>query len=262
MSDSARFALQRPEHVASLVRGEAKINALMRGSAFRVAAGEVLIKANTEHGYVYRLLSGWMCRTRTIEDGRDQCILVFLPGDLFAVKSMFFTCHTDDVKALADATIERVDYRVLHAAFSQDADIANRCIGQVLEEERRLHSWVFGLGQGSAEERLAMLLVDFRGRLTLSGTIELNALSFPMPLTQTQLADHLGVTAIHVNRVLKTFRESGIVSVRDGEVAILDSVELTRRARPLLDAYERKTPEYIGIRSAQDTGDAISAASK
>jgi CRP-like cAMP-binding protein len=220
--------------------------ALMKGSAFRASAGEVLIHPGSEGNYVYRLLSGWVCRTRTLDDGRDQCILVFLPGDLFAVKSMFITRHTDAVKALSNATIERLHYRELHRCFTGDADIANRCIWQVMEEERRLHSWVVGLGQGSAEERLAMLLVDFRGRLALSGSIEPDALSYPMPLTQTQLADHLGVTAIHVNRVLKIFREGGVASVRDGVVSILSLEELALRARALLDPYERKTPEYVG----------------
>ena len=105
---------------------------------------------------------------------------------------------------------------------------------------------MFGLGQGSAEERLALLLIDFRGRLMLSGAIAKNALTYQMPLTQAQLADHLGITAVHVNRILRSLRESGIVSVRDGEVVIQHHEELARRAYPLLDAYERQTPEYVG----------------
>ena len=53
---------------------------------------------------------------------------------------------------------------------------------------------------------------------------------------------------MHVNRILKSFRENGIASVRDGEVVITNLEELTRRAYPLLDAYERKTPEYVGLK--------------
>jgi CRP-like cAMP-binding protein len=246
MTDPARFAHHRPEFEKSLLAGDRKVRELMQGSELDVAAGKTLIRAGTDHEFVYRLVAGWACRVRALADGRDQLILVFLPGDLFAVKSMFMSCHFDNVKILDDSVVQRISYKDLHQAFSADTDVANRCIWQVMEEERRLHSWVFGLGQGTAEERLALLLTDFRGRLALSDTIARDALSYRMPLTQTQLADHLGITPVHVNRLLKSLRDNGIVTVRDGEVVITNLQELTRRAFPLLDAYERKTPEYVG----------------
>jgi CRP-like cAMP-binding protein len=246
VSDSARFALHRPELQQPLERGETKIKALLAGSGASVRAGEVLVEANTEHRWIYRLVSGWASRSRMLPDARDQCILVFLPGDLFAVKSMYVQRHMDDVVVLADSVLERIDYKSLLAAANADADIAMRCSWQILEEERRLHSWVTGLGVGSAEERLALLLTDFHGRLALSGVIARDALSFRMPLTQVQLGQCVGITAVHVNRVLKTFREDGIVTVRDGEVRITDLERLAKIAFPLLDTYERRTPEYVG----------------
>jgi CRP-like cAMP-binding protein len=221
------------------MRGESKIASLMHGSAFTMAAGSTLIEAGTEHAFVYRLVSGWACRTRLLADGRNQFILIFLPGDFFAVKSMFVTRHPDSVQAISDIVAERVHYKTLHEAYVTDGDVATRCIWQVMEEERRLHSWVVGLGQGSAEERLALLLMDFRGRLISSGVVEASSRVYEMPLTQSQLADHLGITAVHVNRVLKEFRDNKILTVRDGQVTINDLDRLTKRAAPLLDAHER-----------------------
>ena len=218
----------------------------MKGSAAEYTAASILVEADTDHQYVYRLLSGWACRIRTLPDARDQCILIFLPGDLFAVKSMFIKRHIDDVVILSPAVIEAVHYRELYRAFRDDADVAGRCIWQVVEEERRLHSWVAGLGLGSADERMALLLVDLHGRLAVSRTIALGALSFDMPLTQVQLADHLGLTAVHVNRVLKMFRETGVATVRSRVVTIHDLQRLTRIAFPLMDTYERTTEEYVG----------------
>jgi CRP-like cAMP-binding protein len=245
MPDSARYALHRPELYESLQRGEQKITALMAGSAQAGSAGEVLITANTDHEYVYRLVRGWAGRIRSLGDGRDQCILIFLPGDLFAVKSMFTARHPDEVRFLSPSLIERTHHRHLLREYAKDADIANRCTWQVIEEERRLHNWVVGLGQGRAHERLAMLLIEFRGRLALSGTITSEALTFEMPLTQVQLADHLGMTAIHLNRMLRSLREEGIARVSDGEVTILDRARLRQLAMPLLDPYERTTSEFM-----------------
>lgn len=244
MSDSARFALHRPEFLEALVRGEEKTIALMRGTAECFPAGQRLIEADSEHSFVYRLVEGWASRARTLADGRKQFILVFLAGDLFAVKSLFMTRHIDAVVANSPIVVERINYRVLHEAYIRDSDVATRCIWQVLEEERRLHSWVTSLGQGSAEERLALLLLDFRGRLVLSGSIAADALEYRLPLTQAELADHLGITAVHVNRVLKQFRESCIVNIRDGWVSITDLKQLAARAAALLDVHERSTPAY------------------
>jgi len=246
MPDSAKFALHRPEFLAPLMRGEDKIASVMRGGSFTLRPGATLIEAGTEHSFVYRLISGWAGRTRLLPDGRNQFILIFLPGDLFAVKSMFLTRHVDSVQAVSDIVAERVHYKTLHEAYVTDSDIATRCIWQVMEEERRLHSWVVGLGQGSAEERLALLLMDFKGRLISAGVIDSSALVYEMPLTQSQLADHLGITAVHVNRVLKEFRDSKILTVRDGQVTINDLDRLTERAAPLLDSYERTDAAYVG----------------
>jgi len=251
VADSAKFASHRPEYLDSLVRGEEKIAQLMSGSAAAHAAGKLLIAGDTEHPFVYRLLEGWAGRSRQLTDGRYQFILVFLPGDLFAVKSMFITRHPDDVRLLSKAVVERVDYRVLHRAYMNDGDIASRCTWQILEEERRLHNWVVGLGQGSAEERLAMVLIDFHGRLVASGSLAADACVFAMPLTQVHLAAHLGLTAVHLNRVLKGFRDSGIVDIRDGQVSIRSLEALADVAQPLLDSHERRSREFVGTQRAR-----------
>ncbi len=87
---------------------------------------------------------------------------------------------------------------------------------------------------------MAMLLIDFRNRLHGAGNIAHDALEYEMPLTQPQLADHLGITAIHVNRVLRNFRENGIATVRDGKVSIHDYAGLRQIAYALLDLHDRK----------------------
>lgn len=245
MADSARYALHRPELTESLDVGDQKIAAAFRGSGSRHRANEVLIKADCDHPFVYRMVEGWAGRTRSLPDGRDQCILIFMAGDLFAVKSMFVERHPDDVRTFSECLIERLHHRELHRLYREDPDIANRCIWQVVEEERRLHNWVVSLGQGSAEERMAMLMIDFQTRLQGAGVIPEGSVQFHMPLTQQQLADHLGLTAIHVNRVLKAFRERQIVVIRDGSVRIINFENLKQIALPLLDLHERKAADRM-----------------
>lgn len=246
MPDSAGFALHRPELAATLLRGEEKIAALPGWERRTLRAGEVMIEADTEHGFVYRLHKGWTGRIRILPDGRSQYILIFLPGDLFGVKSMFVRRHPDAVETLSESEFAQIDHRRLRDAFDADSDIARRCVWQVIEEERRLHNWVVGLGRGSAEEKLALLLEDFRGRLVLSQTISPDALEFDLPMTQSQLGDHIGLSAVHVNRTFKILREQGIATMRGGRVTIHDLEALAQLGNPLLDYYERTTPAYGG----------------
>lgn len=246
MADSANYALHRPELREALDRGEAKIRKLMARDVADLPDDMVLIEADRPHDYVYRIRHGWAGRVRTLPDGRSQYILVFLPGDLFAVKSMFVRKHPDAVQLLSHATVERIHHRDLEAAYASDPDIALRCTWQVVEEERRLHNWVVGLGCGSAEERLAALICDFRGRLQLSGAIARDAQTFHLPLTQEQLADHLGISPVHVNRVLKVFREAGLLAWKSRLLTVLDPRGLGRVAGPLLDPYEKDEPAFSG----------------
>lgn len=247
MPDSARFALHRPEIQDGLIRGEDKIARMMAQNTRPLPAGTTLIKADAEHTQVYRLRKGWVGRVRRLQDGRSQFILIFLPGDLFAVKSMYVTHHTDGVEALSDSVVEQVDCRELRAACERDPDIALRCSWQLVEEERRLHNWTVGLGRGNAEERIALLLMDFRGRLAASGTIPEDATEYELPMTQEQLGDHLGLSTVHVNRVLKSLREGGVVTIRERTVRIGDLPALVRLAYPLFDLHERAAPEFGGL---------------
>lgn len=238
------FATVRPPLASSLQRGDAKLEALLRQSSRSVPSGHALFRTGSEHDYVYRLRSGWACRNRAIADGREQIILIFVPGDVFAVKSLFLARHPDSVQMLSAAVVERVHYDELRRACAEDADIANRCMWQVVEEERRLHSWVFGLGQGSAEERLAMLVLDLRGRLALAAAIPPAAYSFQFPLTQVQISQYLGITPVHANRIIKVFREREIVVFQNGRAVIQDFAQLRRIAEPLMDVFERSVPQY------------------
>ncbi|HEY8566308.1 MAG TPA: Crp/Fnr family transcriptional regulator [Beijerinckiaceae bacterium] len=246
MSDPDNFPLRRPEIADSLRRGEEAITRLMAPHRKVVSRGDFVIPQGSDHDFVHRVRSGWAGRVRFLPDGRSQFILVFLPGDLFAVKSMFMTTHGDAVVALTDLVVEQIDQRRLKEAFDRDGDVAARCIFQVIEEERRLHNWVTALGQGDADERMAHMLLEFRGRLVRAGVLAHGAVEFDLPMTQEQLGGFLGVTTVHVSRVLKRLRDSELVVISRGVARLLDVPALERLAAALQDAYEREAPEYGG----------------
>jgi len=237
--DSSGFALRRDEVSEALTRGEQKIAALPGLQSRAVKGGTTLISGGKGHDYVYRLQSGWAGRVRNLPDGRSQYILIFLPGDLFAVKSMFVSSHPDSVQVMTDSVLEQIHHEELRQAFEADSDIASRCIWQVIEEERRLHNWIVSLGRGTSEERLAFFLNEIRGRLVLSGSIEPDAWTFELPMTQMQMGNYLGISTVHVNRTLKWLHETGVATKRGRRIFIRDMKALAALAYPLVDNHER-----------------------
>ena len=205
---------------------------------------DTLIRTGEPHDEIYRLTSGWMCRSRVLSDGRQQIIMVFLPGDLLGLKTMLLDRQPDSIQCITRATVQALDYAAALELGRTDPDVSLRFMWQLAEDERRLHNWVIALGRGSAIERIATLVLDFRGRLMQAGLID--GESFAMPMTQEQIGDHLGLTVVHVNRTLRRMRLEGILTVASGKVQIHDLDALAIYAAPMQDIFERESKSFGG----------------
>lgn len=237
------FPLHRPELRDLLIQGEAAIRAAM-GPPVRHPKGEVLIATGEASGTVYRLEAGWAVRTRLVEGGRRQMMVVFLPGDLMGLRTMLLAAQPDTIECLTDIQVRSLDHRRLREIVAKDHAASMRVMFQLADDERRLQNWIAALGKGNADERIATLLLDLRGRLSQAGLA--NGDAFRMPMTQQEIADHLGLTLVHVNRVLRRLREAGIVTVQHGAVTVGGIDQLAQLAAPLQDIYERSRPEFGG----------------
>ena len=170
--------------------------------------------------------------------------MVFLPGDLLGLKTMLIDRQPDSIQSLGRATVQELGYEPALELARTDPDVSLRFMWQLAEDERRLHNWVIALGRGSAIERIATLMLDFRGRLIQAGIG--NGDQFHLPMTQEQIGDHLGLTLVHVNRTLRRLREDGILTVRSGLVQIHDVDALALYAAPMQDIFERESKDFGG----------------
>ena len=82
--------------------------------------GDVLVGTGDDSGTIYLLESGWVARTRMIEDGRRQIIVVFLPGDLMGIKSMLLERQPDTIECLTDVHVRMIDRLHLLELVAQD----------------------------------------------------------------------------------------------------------------------------------------------
>jgi CRP-like cAMP-binding protein len=156
---------------------------------------------------------------------------------------MFLVRQPDAIDALDTVSAEWIDRHELGSLIRTNPDAALRMNWQAIEDERRLHNWVVGLGRGDAAERIAAMLIDFRWRLGRLGLVRDETYRFPM--TQQQIGDYLGLTMVHVNRVLKRLRDTGLATIQNKLSTINDVEGLQAMAFQVQDVFEQKVAEQM-----------------
>ena len=170
------------------------------------------------------VVSGWVGRLRLFADGRRQVVSTMIVGELvnphvnpFMANAMvaLTTAQVSDLTKLLEAMKqEPAKHRRLRRAF----DLIS-CI-----EEVQLSEQVVRLGRRSAFERLAHWLLDLQQRLAMVGMCD--GEHFHMPLTQEILSDVLGMSIVHVNRIVKQLREAKLIDLKSGMITILQPERL------------------------------------
>ncbi|MCR5880813.1 Crp/Fnr family transcriptional regulator [Phenylobacterium sp. J367] len=195
------------------------------GVVARRPAG-ALIVAEGDRNPAQVIVRGWAAAFRILPQGRRQIFRLLLPGDIIGLGAAPARWSVAALTALETQSAEAV----LDLARSGQAPGVLRALGQAMREEERLMlDQIVRVGQLTALERMAHLLLEVRDRLAAVGLTE--GQRFPLPATQEVLADLLGLSIVHVNRVLRTLRESRVVACRQGVATVLDAEALARLAR-------------------------------
>ncbi|MBB6504319.1 CRP-like cAMP-binding protein [Sphingomonas endophytica] len=174
--------------------------------------------------YVYLLLSGWVGASILLPGGERQIVKFHLPGDMLGTPSMCLAQAADTLTALTPVTISRVPLAAFGTVFASSPRFAAAMFLSVQRERVALMDRLAAIGRTPAIARVAALLLDVEERLRALGAA--GADGFDMPLTQEQIGDHLGLTAVHVNRVFRQMAESGLVSRERQRFVLLDPARL------------------------------------
>ncbi len=168
------------------------------------------------------VLSGWACQQRMLGDGRRQIISFLLPGDVIGSLEPLDLPVDHSVVALTQ--VITVDATALVKAIAS-GDPAYRGLARAarllaLGEITLLRDQIVRLGRQTAYERMVHLLLELHARLKMAGLATPD--TFALPISQEILADALGLSVVHTNRVLQQVRHDGLLETRSGQVKILD----------------------------------------
>ena len=168
------------------------------------------------------LTGGWLIRTRRMGDDRTSVLATYLPGDIVMLDVWSGAPAGDELHALTRTEAICRSVGEFERDLQVDVALARAVIGRLGQEAGLLRVGLAAVGRLDAQERLLVYLDQTRRRLVSGGSLDQAAQRFPFPLTQTQLANAIGITGVHANRVLSTLRRDGVLTFAGGEVEVHD----------------------------------------
>jgi CRP-like cAMP-binding protein len=183
-------------------------------------AGHVVVRQAERVDISTLLVQGFMTRHVDARDGRRHLVAVHVPGDFVDLHAYALKELDHDVGALTDVTVAVFPHSTLERIQAEHPHLTRRLWFLTLLDAAMHRQWIYRLSSLTALERVAHFLCEMNARLL---AIEASDGSgFELPMTQLDLGEVCGLTNVHVNRVLRQLRETGLCTVRSSHVEIHD----------------------------------------
>ena len=190
----------------------------------QLKTGTHLVRKGDRPHDVHILLAGWAARYDVVPNGGRAITAFLLPGDLLDQHVTVLGEMDHSIVTLTDATVAYLPNGRLESVAVRRPLVASALWWSTLVDQAVLRAWLVNIGRRDAFEAIGHLLCELHARLAKVG-ITSNA-HFELPLTQEDVADALGLTPTHVNRMFKRLREENFISLRQNKLVILDIAKL------------------------------------
>jgi CRP-like cAMP-binding protein len=166
------------------------------------------------------LLEGYACRYRVLAGGQRQIMSFHTPGDIVDLQSLHLQVMDHSIAALVPSQVAFIPHQALHDLIQQHPRLGAALWRDTLIDAAIFREWLVGIGRRSSYARIAHLFCELIYKLKAVGLGE--GPTFELPITQGELADALGISDVHVNRVLQQLRAEGLIRLRRGALTVLD----------------------------------------
>lgn len=191
-------------------------------------SGYHLIREGDQPDPVFVMLEGWACRYKILPDGSRQIMAFMLPGDFCDIHIAVLEEMDHSIMTITPARVASLPRAQMEALVEVRPAITRAFWWAQLVDQGILRAWIVSMGRRKSIQRVAHLMCELYIRMRNIGLATDNRCE--MPLTQTVLADAVGLTPVHVNRVLQKLRLDKVMDLRSGSLTILDPAKLARIA--------------------------------
>ena len=192
------------------------------------AAKQDLIREGDRPGPVFVVLEGWACRYKILPNGSRQIMAFLMPGDCCDLHLGFVAEMDHSIQTITAASVALISREDMDVLMEGHRNIGRAMYVAQLVDEGTLRSWIVSMGRRSSLERVAHLMCELYLRAYTVG--EASDHNVTLPLSQVVLADALGMTPVHINRILKELRLLEIMDFRRSSLSIIDPIKLLKIA--------------------------------
>ena len=189
---------------------------------------------------VHLITSGLACRHKILPDGSRQIFAYLLPGDLCDFHVFILDAMDHTISTLSPCTVVDIP-RASILRLTERPAIARALWWSTLVDEGTLREALVNMGRRRAEERVAHFMCELLARLEVVGLVNDDA--FELPITQAELGDTMGLSTVHINRVLQHLRGQKLIAFSQGSMKVLDVDRLRR--------FSGFNPNYLHLRPSQ-----------
>lgn len=234
------------------------LDRVLSKSVRHVAAHKDIVREGDEPVFVYVVLSGWACRYKELKDGRRQIISLILPGDL-CDHTMIFTTEVDhSVGAITSTMLTQSPRECVQSIVRERPQVTQALWRETLFSMAAQDEWIVNLGRRDAHERIAHFFCEIFVRQRMAGLTRDNTCQ--MPLTQAELADAMGLSVVHVNRILQDLRSAELIDLKGKNLTIPDFGTLAQECSfsPNYLCLESNGGNPVARRNGNGSGDSSS----
>jgi CRP-like cAMP-binding protein len=194
----------------------------------KVAAKHDLIREGDRPGPVFVMLDGWACRYKILPNGLRQILGYLMPGDSCDLHVGLLAEMDHCIQTITPATYATIERQEMDALLTEHPSIAKAIYIAQLVDEGTMRAWITSMGRRASIERVSHLMCELYIRARNIGLT--SEATFVLPLSQLLLADSLGMTPVHLNRVLKALKQRKAFRLTRGSVELTDIATLIQIA--------------------------------
>lgn len=185
-----------------------------------IEPGQYVLREGDRPKFCAFLLNGYVYRHKIVGDGGRQIVSIHVPTDFVDVQNMLLDYADHNIQALTAATLMTIPVQDLIALAMTNQKISRAMWRESLVEASIMREWIANIGRRDARSRTAHMLCEVAVRREKAGLGARE--TFDLPMTQEQLGDALGLTAVHVNRTLKSLEIDGLIVRSKRSVTVAD----------------------------------------
>ena len=168
-----------------------------------------LIREAEPAGDCMVLLTGFAYRSKLSGDGLRQIVSLHVPGDALDLQNLFLGISDHSAQMLTRGEVAYIPRKHLQQLVRSNTAVAEAVFIKTLVEASIFREWILNIGRRNARTRVAHLLCELAVMLEAQGLV--SEYGYELPMTQEQIGDAVGLTAVHVNRTLKALEAEGLI---------------------------------------------------